>query len=201
MENTFASSREKIAWITEALRDSEMRTRRYFKGSLLFYSLVIALLALLALTASKAEARNAFIAFIVLSYLGMNGLWISALRGLRGTGITAGTFLNLFHLPVADEITSLADDRGWKDEDARLRRAEELLERQAAAEKEHRAWPNRALSLAVITVIDLLVWLVWNNPAMALVNQAIAMAISQIHISLGPRASLRALEELKGSSG
>ena len=53
-----------------------------------------------------------------------------------------------------------------------------------------------ALSLAVITVIDLVIWLVWHNPVMALVNQVVATVISQVHISLGPRTSMKAREEL-----
>jgi hypothetical protein len=74
-----------------------------------------------------------------------------------------------------------------------LRRAEELLDHQAAAEKEMRAWPNRLLSLAVITIINLLIWLVWDNWVMALINQGIAVVVSQTHISMAPTASLKAL--------
>jgi hypothetical protein len=57
-----------------------------------------------------------------------------------------------------------------------------------------RAWPNRLLSLAGITVIDLLIWLVADAWLVALINQCIAMVISQTHITMAPTASLRALE-------
>jgi hypothetical protein len=195
MKNGHSAKGERAERIMDALRRSEERTRKYFAGSMVFYAVVIAALSALALTASEPKARNAYIGFIILSYLGFNGLWISALRGLRGTGISVGGFLNLFRFPIALARRELESKEGSMDEEDRMRSALELLRRQAAAEKEHRAWPNRALSLAVITAVDLVVWLVLHNPVMALVNQLIATAVSQTHITIGPKTSLEALEE------
>lgn len=197
MESRVPGQVKDIEWVIGILRESEKKTKRYFAGSLIFYSLVMAFLAFLALTAREASSRNAFIAFIVLSYLGFNGLWISSLRGLRGRKFTVGDFLRLFRLPLTAELKKLEDGEGWSGEEERNRFALEQLELQAKAEREHLAWPNRILSLSVITAIDLLVWLVWHNPLMALVNQVVAMTISQIHINLGPKASLKAAVELK----
>lgn len=199
MESKDPRQGKDIEWVIGILRESEKRTRRYFAGSLIFYGLVIAFLVFLTLTAREASSRNAFIAFIVLSYLGFNGLWISSLRGLRGRKFTADDFLRLFRLPLAAELRKLEDEERWGGEKERERFALEQLEFQAKAEREHLAWPNRILSLSVITVVDLLVWLVWHNPVMALANQVVAMAISQIHINLGPKTSLKAAAELKPS--
>lgn len=127
-------------------------------------------------------------------------MWISPLRGLKKSGADVAGFLNLFHLPLTDRLDELTDASGWSNSEERLNHAEELLDHQAAAEKEMRAWPNRLLSLAVITAIDLLIWLGWDNLTIALINQGIAMIISQTHITMAPTASLKALEFLGKSS-
>lgn len=199
MESKVGGQGKGIEWVIGTLRESERRTKRYFVGSIMFYALVIAFLVFLTLTAREASLRNAFIAFIVLSYLGFNGLWISSLRGLRGRKFSLGDFLRLFRLPLTAELRKLEDEDGWDSEEEREHFALEQLELQAKAENEHLAWPNRILSLSVITAIDLLVWLVWHNPVMALANQVVAMAISQIHINLGPKVSMKAVAELKQS--
>ena len=188
----------KLETILAALRESAAKTRRYFKGTLIFYVVLITVFAVLVVTVTDPKARGANIGILILVSLGFLGMWISALRGLRGTRITVGSFLNLFRFPLVDQLEQLQDAGRWSSEEERLQRAVELLEHQAAAEKEHRAWPNRLLSLSVITIVDLLIWLVWDNWVMALVNQAIAMTVSQVHISMGPRSSIEALAELKG---
>jgi hypothetical protein len=193
------ASREdgKLATILAALRKSADKTRKYFIYTMIFYAVLIVAFAILVLTVKDTKARGADIGILILVSLGFLGMWISALRGLRGTKITIGGFFNLFRFPLVEHLEELEDESSWSDEDERLQKALELLERQAAAEKEHRAWPNRALSLSVITVIDLLIWLVWHNWVMALVNQGIAMFISQFHISMGPKSSIEALEALQ----
>ncbi|MDY6794954.1 MAG: hypothetical protein SWK76_06705 [Actinomycetota bacterium] len=113
------------------------------------------------------------------------------MSGLKGTELTFGRFLNLFRLPLAIRLGELEDAGRWDSEDERLHLAEQLLEHQVTAEKEHLAWPNRAPGLTVITVIDLLIWLVWGDWVMALINQAIAMTVSQIHISMSLKRSCR----------
>jgi hypothetical protein len=187
----------RLGIILAALHESAAKTRKYFIGTLIFYLVLIAVFLILVLTVKDTKARGADIGILILVSLGFLGEWISALRGLRGTKITIGSFLNLFRLPLVEQLAELEDASKWSDEDERLRKAMELLEHQAAAEKEHRAWPNRALSLSVITIIDVLIWLVWDNWVMALVNQGIAMVVSQVHINMGPKSSIQALEELK----
>jgi hypothetical protein len=188
----------KLATILAALRKSADKTRKYILYTMIFYIILIAVFTVLVLTVKDTKARGADMGILILVSLGFLGMWISALRGLRGTKITIGGLLNLFRLHLVERLEELEDEGGWSDEDERLRRAMELLEHQAAAEKEHRAWPNRALSLSVITIIDLLIWLVWDNLVMALVNQGIAMVVSQFHISMGPKSSIEALEALRG---
>ncbi len=197
MENDRRTKDEDTGWIISALRRSEKKTKRYFAASMAFYAVVMLALVIMAVYAREPRQRNAFIAFSVLTYLGFNGLWISALRGLRGQRFTLTGFLDLYRLPLSREISELEDVKRWNDMGARLVRANEVLQRRAEAEREHRAWPNRLLSLGVITAIDLLVWLVFHNPALALVNQVIAMAISQLHISLGPKDSMEAVREYR----
>lgn len=183
--------------ILDALRGSITRTRRYIFGSIAFYVLLITVFSILVATVKDPEARGADLGILILVSLGLLGLWISALRGLRGRKITPGMFLNLFRFPIVEDITRLEDEGRWESEEERSRLALETLQRQADAEREHRAWPNRLLSLSVITVIDLLIWLVWKNWVMALVNQCIAMVVSQVHISLGPRTAIRAAEAME----
>ncbi len=198
MKGMDVSEHDDTEMIVKTLRESERKTRNYFTSTLVFYAVVLAALAVLAFTAGEAKARNAYIGFIILSYLGLNGLWISALRGLRGEKLTVGSFLSLYRLPLTGALEELEKNDKLSDPEGRLRRSEELLRRQSEAEKEHRAWPNRALSIAVITAIDLIIWLVWHNPAMAIANQVIATIISQVHISLGPKASMKAAAESRG---
>jgi len=124
----------------------------------------------------------------LLNFLGLLGLWISPLRGLRNADIGALEFLNVFYIPISDRIGELKTDN----------HAERLLKERVEHEKEIRAWPNRLLSIVVITVIDLLIWLVWKLPVMALINQVVAMIISQVHISLAPTSAIKAQEALEG---
>lgn len=188
----------KLEAVLAALRKSLEKTRKYFLGTTIFYLVLIAVFAFLVATVEDDKARGADIGILILVSLGFLGMWISALRGLRGSKFTVTGFLNLYRLPLAEKLAELEDESRWSDGGERLRKAMELLEHQAAAEKEHRAWPNRALSLGVITIIDILIWLVWDNWVMALVNQGIAMVVSQVHISMGPKSSIEALEALKG---
>ena len=183
---------EKLDSILAALQVSAARTIKYFIGTAAFYLVLIVLFTVLAVTAEKPEARGSNIGILILVGLGFLGMWISPLRGLKGTGVGIGGFLNLFHLPLKDRIQELKDAGRWSSPEERLRAAEELLEHQAAAEKEMRSWPNRLLSLAVITAVDLIIWLVWDALVMALINQGIAMVVSQTHITMAPTASLKA---------
>ena len=197
-ENQASGNGGKLESILAALQKSADKTVKYITGTFVFYVLLIVLFVVLVLTVKKPEAKGADIGILILVSLGYLGLWITPLRGLRGSGMGIGGFFNLFHLPLQDRIEELKDTSRWSSSEERLRRAEEVLEHQAAAEKEHRAWPNRLLSLVVITIVDLLIWLVWDNLTMALINQGIAMVVSQTHISMAPTASLKALESLKG---
>jgi hypothetical protein len=198
LESTVSGEGGKLATILTALRKSADKTRKYFVGTMIFYVVLIAVFIFLVLTVEDTKARGADIGILILVSLGFLGMWISALRGLRGTKITIGGFFNLFRLPLVEQLEELEDEGKWSSPDERLSRAEELLEHQAAAEKEHRAWPNRLLSLSVITIIDLLIWLVWDNWVMALINQGIAMIVSQVHISMGPKSAIEALKTLGG---
>jgi len=184
----------KLDSILAALQKSANKTVKYMIGTLIFYVVLIAAFIVLTVTADKPEARGANIGILILVSLGLLGMWISPLRGLKKTGVGIAGFLTLFHLPLKDRIEELKDASRWGGPEERLHRAEEYLEHQAAAEKEMRAWPNRLLSLAGITVIDLLIWLVADAWLVALINQCIAMVISQTHITMAPTASLRALE-------
>ncbi len=197
-ENHASGDGGKLDNILAALQESADKTAKYITGTFVFYVLLITLFVVLVLTVKKPEARGADIGILILVSLGYLGLWISPLRGLRGSGVGIGGFLNLFHLPLEDRIEELKDASRWSNPEERLRRAEESLDHQAAAEKEHRAWPNRLLSLVVITIVDLLIWLVWDNLTMALINQGIAMVVSQTHISMASTVSLKALESLRG---
>ncbi len=184
----------KLGSILEALQESADKTIKYMTRTLIFYVVLIAVFVLLTITANKSEARWANFFILILVSLGFLGMWISPLRGLKKTGIGIGGFLNLFHLPLKDRIKSLEDASAWSDPEERLNRAEEFLKHQAAAEKEMRAWPNRLLSLTVITAIDLLVWLVADNWLVALINEFIAVVVSQAHITMAPTASIKAME-------
>jgi len=197
-ENHASEDGGKLDNILATLQESADKIVKYFTGTFVFYVLLIVLFVVLVLTVKKPEARGADIGILILVSLGFLGMWISALRGLRGSDVGIGGFLNLFHLPLEDRIEELKDASRWSSPEERLRRAEESLDHQAAAEKEMRAWPNRLLSLVVITIVDLLIWLVWDNLTMALINQGIAMVVSQIHITIASTASLKALESLKG---
>jgi hypothetical protein len=190
---------EKLDSILAALQESAARTIKYFIGTAAFYLVLIVLFTVLAVTAEKPEARGGNIGILILVGLGFLGMWISPLRGLKGTGVGAGGFLNLFHLPLKDRIQELKGAGRWSSPEERLRAAEELLEHQAAAEKDTRSWPNRLLSLAVITAVDLIIWLVWDALVMALINQGIAMVVSQTHITMAPTASLKAWNAQGGS--
>ena len=203
-ENQASGDGGKLDNILAALQKSADKIVKYFTWTFAFYVLLIAVFAVLVLIVKKpeaieeAKARGAEIGILILVSLGFLGMWISPLRGLKGSGVGIGGFLNLFHLPLKDRIEELKDASGWSSSEERLRRAEESLDHQAEAEKEMRAWPNRLLSLAVITVIDLLIWLVAHNWEMALINQGIAMVVSQTHITMASTASLKALESLRG---
>ena len=191
---------DKLAAILAALRKSLDKTRKYFLGTTIFYVVLIAVFIFLVATVEDEKARGADIGILILVSLGFLGMWISELRGLRGGKITIVGFLNLYRFPLAQKLAELEDEGKWDSQEERLNKAMEVLEHQAAAEKLHRAWPNRLLSLGVITVIDLLIWLVWDNWLMALINQGIAMVVSMTHISMGPTASIKALESL-GDAG
>ncbi len=184
--------------IMAALRLSADKTARYFLGTFIFYVVLIAVFIVLTATAKEPEARGANIGILILVSLGYLGMWISPLRGLKGSKVGISGFLNLFHLPLRDRIAELEDESAWGSPEERERRALEYLALQAAAEREMRAWPNRLLSLSVITVIDLLIWLLADAWLMAIINQCIAMVVSQTHISMAPTASVKALVSVEG---
>jgi hypothetical protein len=196
-ENSAPGDGGKLDNILATLQESADKIVKYFTGTFVFYVLLIVLFAILVATVKKPEARGADIGILILVGLGYLGMWISPLRGLRSFDVSVGGFFNLFHLPLQDRIGELKDEGKWSNPIDRMRFAEETLDLQAAAEKEMRAWPNRLLSLVVITVVDLLIWLVWHNLLMALINQGIAMVVSQTHITLASTISLKALESLK----
>ncbi len=165
---TVSGEGEKLTAILAALRKSLDKTRKYFLGTTIFYVVLIAVFIFLVATVEDDKARGADIGILILVSLGFLGMWISELRGLRGTKFTIAGFLNLYRFPLAQKLAELEDEGRWDSEEERLNKAMEVLEHQAAAEKAHRAWPNRALSLGVITVIDILIWVVWDNWVMAL---------------------------------
>ena len=198
-ENQASGDGGKLDKILAALQTSYNKTVKYLMGTAIFYIVLIIVFAILLTTAEKPEERGANFGILILVSLGFLGMGISLLRGLKGSGVGIGGFFNLFHLPLKEKLGKLKDAGGWSVPDERQRAAEELLEHQAAAEKEMRAWPNRLLSLAVITAIDLIMWLAWDAWLMALINQGIAMVVSQTHITMAPTASLKALASLQSS--
>jgi len=194
-----AGNAGKLDKILEALQTSYDKTVKYIIGTVIFYVVLIIAFIILTLTAEKGESQGANFGILILVSLGLLGQWISPLRGLKKSGVSIGGFFNLFHLPLKDKLEELKDAGRWSSPEERLRAAEELLKHQADAEKEERAWPNRMLSLVVITVIDLIIWLAWDAWLMALINQGIAMIVSQTHITMAPTASLKAWNSLQGS--
>lgn len=178
----------KIAFIVEALQQSVDKSVKWLLGSWVFYVALIFIFVFLALLSKESDFKGFAAMVAVLNFLGLLGLWISPLRGLRNADIGASEFLNVFYIPISDRIGVLKTDND----------AEKLLKERVEHEKEIRAWPNRLLSIGVITVIDLLIWLVWKLPAMALINQVVAMIISQVHISLAPTSAIKAQESLEG---
>ncbi|MHB8780681.1 MAG: hypothetical protein ACYC55_04760 [Candidatus Geothermincolia bacterium] len=173
-----------------ALRTSAGKTARYVRWSAAFYVLLIAVFTALTALATEPEAQGGNLGVLILVSLGFLGLWISPLRGLRGGGLTLARFANVFSLPLAAQLAEL-DEAPEPSEGAKQAAAGELLAHQAEAEREMRAWPNRLLSLAVITAVDLLMWLAWDAGLLALINQCVATVVSQAHISMAPTTSLR----------
>jgi hypothetical protein len=141
-ENHASGDGGKLDNILATLQKSADKTVKYFTGTFVFYVLLIALFVVLVLTVKKPEARGADIGILILVSLGYLGMWISPLRGLKGTDVGIGGFLNLFRLPLEGRIEELKDASKWSSPEERLRRAEESLDHQAAAEKEMRAWPT-----------------------------------------------------------
>ncbi len=178
----------------DVLQQSAEKTMLYFIKSVIFYLALITVLTLNLIIAHTAKDRGFSIGVLILLGLGLAGLWISPLRGLRSGGFTLAGFFNLFRLPFQDRLEELRDARKWSDEAARRKAAAELVERVAAEQRETKAWPNRLLSLVVVTVIDLLIWLVWKNPLGALLNQVIATIVSQVHLTWAPTTAIRAEE-------
>jgi len=170
------------------------KTIGYFTGTWIFYMVLISFFIFLVLTPDKPEVRGANTGILILLCLAFLGLWTSPLRGLKGEKVGAGRFLNLFQLPLTDKLNELRDAGNWGSKEERSRYARELLEHQAELEKEARSPKTRLISLIVITVINLLIWLVWKNLTVALINQVIATVVSQVHISLAPSVCLKAIE-------
>jgi hypothetical protein len=192
-EELVTTEGDRLQAILDALEECVRKTTRYFTGSCIFYLVLIGVFLGASLTATETKARGADIGILILVTLGWLGMWISPLRGLKGIKVTLGGFFNLFYPPLKDQLEELKDASRWSDRAERLRRAEAVLQHQAEAEEEMRALPNRILSLVVITVIDLLIWLVWKNGVMALINQGIGMIVSQVHITLAPTTAIKAL--------
>ena len=178
----------KMAFMGEALQQSVDKSVKWLLGSWVFYVALIFIFVFLALLSKESDFMGFAAMVALLNFLGLLGLWISPLRGLRNADIGASEFLNVFYIPISDRIGELKTDND----------AERLLKERVEHEKEIRAWPNRLLSIVVITVIDLLIWLVWKLPVMALINQVVAMIISQVHISLAPTSAMKAQESLEG---
>ena len=181
-------SDSKTVIVVEALQQSVDKSVKWLLGSWVFYVALIFIFVFLALLSKESDFKGFAAMVALLNFLGLLGLWISPLRGLRNADIGASEFLNVFYIPISDRIGEVKTDND----------AERLLKERVEHEKEIRAWPNRLLSIVVITVIDLLIWLVWKLPVMALINQVVAMIVSQVHISLAPTSAIKAQESLEG---
>lgn len=103
----------KLDSILAALQKSANKTVKYMIGTLIFYVVLIAAFIVLTVTADKPEARGANIGILILVSLGLLGMWISPLRGLKKTGVGIAGFLTLFHLPLKDRIEELKDASRW----------------------------------------------------------------------------------------
>jgi len=171
----------KMAFVVDALQQSVDKSVKWMLASWVFYVALMAVFVFLALLSSEADFKGFAAMVALLGFLGLLGLWISPLRGLRGADIGIAGFLDVFYIPISDRIGELKTESG----------AIKLLEEREGHEREIRAWPNRLLSIAVITVIDLLIWLIWKLPVMALINQIVGMIVSQVHISLAPTSAIR----------
>lgn len=200
-EDTAPQGGRRLEDVLAAMRESAKKTMKYFVGSAIFYSVLIAVFAvLLAFFYEEPEDRGFAIGVLILLGLGFLGMWISALRGLRDPEFQWGRFLNLAYLPLPGRLRALEDASLWSGGEERLAAAEETFARRVAEEREMQAWPNRMLSIAVITVIDLLIWLVWDNLLSAVINQVVAMIVSQVHITLAPKSCLKLAQASPGGS-
>lgn len=189
-----SENRNRLAFMENALEESAAKTYKWLAGSWVFYLLLMAVFLALFLIGETGGDKGFAAMVFVLNFLGFLGLWISPIRGIRGADAKISGILDLFHLPLSDRLAELRADNLAADPGERLQRAEELLREREAQERETRAWPNRLLGIVVITIIDLLVWLVWDEPVLALINQVAAMIINQIQITLAPTAAVKALK-------
>ncbi len=190
--------RSRLSFIQESLKKSANKCTSWLNGSVIFY-LVLMTLFLFYFFISEKNAKALAMTVFILVTLGLLGLSISPLRGLGGfKGMTHPKFFNTFYFPLLDyrpveNVKGLSDAELGK----KLHESEELLRERAAQEQEQRAWPNRTLSLVVVTIANLVLWLVFKAPKEALMNQIGGMIVSQAHISLSPNVAIKALKRLE----
>lgn len=171
------------------LEESAGRTVKWLTAQWIFYMVMMAVFLALTLLGATGNEKGAAGMILILVTLGWLGLFISPLRGLERGDFKPSIFWNLFHLPFSDHVAAIAVAAP----DQQLDLAEQMLRERAKQERETRGVPNRALGIIVISIIDLIIWLVFKMWVLALINQIVGTIINTIVLSMAPTTAIKAL--------
>ena len=151
---------------------------------LIIYFIMTALFLAIFFVAKDPDVTHFALIVWILTLLGFLGVFISPLTGNVGEGVPKGDALNIGKNPLKPYIGTGAASPG----------AEGALRVRAEMEKEAYGIQNRMLAIVITIILNLILWLVFKQWALALLNFVVGIGLTQIQFYTQPTAAMDALK-------
>jgi len=170
--------------LSKVIAEDYKSQNRWTTSWLIFYFILTALFLVIFFVAKDSDTKHLALIVWILTLLGFIGVFISPLTGNVGEGVPKGDALNIGKNPLKPFRGTGAASAG----------AEGALRVRAEMEKAAYGIQNRTLPVAIVIILNLILWLVFKEWQFALFNFVISMGMTQVQYYTQPTAAMYALK-------
>lgn len=159
----------------------------------------ITVFAILAATAKERGVRGNALVLIILISLGLLAQWVSPLRYLNDISELRGRAFFSINRDPLQNLDILEAEPADSEQELQKQLAEitEVLRKRCEREKDLRSLPIRFATLIAIVTANLIIWLVYDEPGLALINAVVGIILTQGGLLISNNAATRACRKLK----
>jgi hypothetical protein len=155
---------------------------------LTIYVILTALFVYVFAVAKDPDVQHLALIVFITTGLGFLAIFISPLTGNVGEGVPKGDFVNIAKNPL----------KPYVDTDGKSEGAQTAVGIRAFMETAAYAFQNRIVAIAVVVILNLILWLAFKQWAFALFNGIIGLGMTQCQYYTQPTAAMDAMAAKAG---